>query len=117
MESTMVVSSEAMLAGDLVHIWNDDGVFRIRKADADARYDAHGFILDDCAAYAAVPVYHMGQNPFVTNLAPGAQWLSTVAGKVTNQPPSNVGQIVQRVGYAPSATMLNFAPATIIRIT
>ena len=38
-----------------------------------------------------------------------AQWLSPVAGQVTNQPPVRGRQIVQRVGFAPSTSVLNFA--------
>lgn len=112
-----VHASEALAQGDLVHIWNDDGVFKVRKASASARYDAHGFVWNSCAVDEMIRVYHVGYNPFVQNLAPGGQWLSPVAGKVTNQPPASVGQIVQRVGYAPTATTLNFSPATVIRIT
>lgn len=116
MATAVVQTSEALLAGDLVHIWNDDGVFRCRKASASARYDAHGFVWEDCPVNEYTRIYHVGYNDKVKNLAPGGQWLSPIAGRVTNQPPASVGQLVQRVGYAPSSSVLNFSPAAPIRI-
>ena len=115
MIAAQVLASEALQAGDLVHIWNSSGSFRVRKADALAGYEAHGFVLDSATLGSFVPVFHQGYNPFMVNQVPGVQFLAA-AGKVTGQPPWAVGQIAQRVGFAPTTSVLNFSPMQPIKI-
>lgn len=107
-----VVASEALAQGDLVHVWNDSGLFMARKACAapGAAYEAHGFVLEAAAIGASVPVYHQGYDPFLSSLSPGAQYLSTDAGLVSSTPPAKPGSLVQQVGFAPNDYTLNFSP-------
>jgi hypothetical protein len=115
MYSYQVLASEAVQAGDLVNVWNSSGNFRVRKADALLGYEAHGFVLDAAGAGSFVNVFHTGYNTFMTNLVPGVQFLAA-AGKVTGQPPWQVGQIAQRVGFSPTDSVLNFSPMQPIKI-
>jgi hypothetical protein len=109
-------ATEPLTAGDLVNIWNNNGVFSVRKASATLRQGASGFVLDTVSTGVWVNVYHVGYNPFMTNLTPGAQWLS-VTGQVSSRPPTAVGSLVQRVGSASTSTTLNFHPTVSVKIT
>lgn len=108
-DTQSIVSSENLAAGDLVNIWSDGGVFKIRKADATtAGKEAHGFVLAGVTAPAAGSVYFEGNNTQVTGLTAGPQFLQTTAGLAAATAPSGSGNVVQRVGFASSATNLNF---------
>lgn len=110
--------SEAVAAGDIVNVWNNEGIHMVRLAKASAvGYEAHGFVLEAAAIGAQAKVYPFGYNPLLTDLAPGVAFLSTTAGKVSSTPPTDVGTIVQRVGHAIDSTTLNFAALTSIAIT
>lgn len=107
-DTASVTTSEAIAAGDLVNIWNSTGA-KVRKADATvAGKEAHGFVLAGVGSGAPATVYFEGSNTGVTGLTPGAQFLSTTAGLCTATPPSGTGNVVQRVGFAYSATAMNF---------
>lgn len=108
-DTQSIVSSENLAAGDLVNIWSDVGVFKVRKADASAAgKEAHGFVLAAVTAPASATVYFEGNNTQVTGLTPGPKFLSTTPGLSTATAPSAAGNVVQRVGFASSATNLNF---------
>lgn len=117
--TTQALASETLAAGDLVHIWNNNGIFNLQKACAapGLNLEVHGFVLDPVPAGTLGKIYHSGYNPFMANLAPGLIWLSSTPGKVAKTPPTAVGSLVQRVGYAPSATVLDFQPVQSIKIT
>ena len=112
-DTSSIVSSENLAAGDLVNIWNNAAVANVRKADATvAGKEAHGFVLSAVTAPAAATVYFEGSNTGVTGLTPGPQFLSTTAGRCTATAPSAAGNVVQRVGFATSATNVNFQSQT-----
>lgn len=107
-DTAIVTASEALAAGDLVNIWNSTGA-KVRKADATtAGKEAHGFVLSAVAGAGAATVYFEGTNTAVTGLTPGPLFLATTAGGASSTAPSAAGNIVQRVGFAISATALNF---------
>lgn len=107
-DTQSIVSSENLAAGDLVNIWNSTGA-KVRKADASTSgKEAHGFVLAAVTAPAAATVYFEGNNTQVTGLTPGVQFLSTTPGLATGTAPSAAGNVVQRVGFASTATNLNF---------
>lgn len=107
-DTAIITTSEALVAGDLVNIWNSTGA-KARKADhATAGKEAHGFVLVGVASGSPATVYFEGTNTAVTGLTPGVQFLGTTAGKTTNVAPSATGNVVQRVGFATSPTALNF---------
>lgn len=107
-DTALITSSEALVAGDLVNVWSSSGA-KVRKADpATAGKEAHGFVLTAFASGASATVYFEGTNTSVTGLTPGPQYLGATAGKATNAAPTGAGKVVQRVGFATSATTLNF---------
>ena len=109
-DTASIVASEILAAGDLVNIWNDGGTAKVRKADGStAGKEANGFVLAGVAALASATVYFEGTNTQCTGLTPGVQFLSgTIAGKSLSTAATGTGKIVQRVGFAISATAMNF---------
>lgn len=109
-DTASIVASEALAAGDLVNIWSNAGTANVRKADAStAGKEAHGFVLAAVSASASATVYFEGTNTQCTGLTPGVQFLSgATAGKTVATAPTGTGKVVQRVGFAVSATALNF---------
>lgn len=111
-DTAVITTSEALSAGDLVNIWNSSGA-KVRKADATvAGKEAHGFVLSSFGSGASATVYFEGTNTAVTGLTPGNLFLSTTAGLCTSTAPSASGNAVQRVGFATSATSMNFQAQT-----
>lgn len=108
-DTQVITASEALAAGDLVNVWNSAGSFRVRKADATASgKEAHGFVLSSVLSSGAATVYFEGSNNQLSSLLAGVYYLATTAGTVTQTVPSGSGNVVQRVGFASSATVLNF---------
>ena len=113
-DTAVITASEALAAGDLVNIWNNAGTANIRKADGSTSgKEAHGFVLAAVASAAAGTVYFEGTNNQCTGLTPGVQYLSaTTAGKTVTSAPTGAGKVVQNVGFAVSATAMNFQCGT-----
>ena len=109
-DTASITASEALAAGDYVNVWNDAGTAKVRKADASAAgKEANGFVLSAVSANAQATVYFEGTNTQNTGLTAGRVYLSaTTAGKATNVVPSTANQVVQLVGFATSATAVNF---------
>ncbi len=107
-DTQTVTTSEAIASGDLVNIWDSTGA-KCRKADAAvAGKEAHGFVLVGVGSGASATVFFEGSNTAMAGLTPGVQFLSTTAGTATATAPSGSGNVVQRVGFAVSATTMNF---------
>lgn len=110
-ETSSIVASEALVAGDYVNIWNDSGTPKARKADATAAgKEAHGFVLSGVSATQTALVYHEGTNTQVTGQTGGNVFLATTPGLGTPTAPSGAGNVVQRLGVAVSATAVSFEP-------
>ena len=109
-DTASITASEALAAGDLVNIWNNAGTANARKADGSTSgKEAHGFVLSAVSNGAAATVYFEGTNTQCTGLTPGGQFLSAgTPGKSVAAAPSASGNVVQRVGFAISATAMNF---------
>ncbi len=109
-DTNVIQASEALAAGDLVNIHDVGGNFRVRKADGTtAGKHAMGFVLAGVANAANATVYSEGSNTQMAGLTPGDRWLSvTTPGQTQTAAPAAAGQVVQRVGVAVSATVLNF---------
>lgn len=105
--SASLPASEALAANDLVNVWNDAGVARVRKANATSSgKEAHGFVEAAVTSGATATVKMSG---IATNsgLTAGTRYfLSTTGGLVTATAPSTAGNIAQPVGIAISATQL-----------
>lgn len=107
-DTALIQASENLAAGDLVNVHNSGGA-RVRKADATTSgKEAHGFVLSAVTSGNNATVYFEGPNTQVTGLTPGPQFLSTTAGLTTATAPSGSGNVVQRVGVATAAAVLNF---------
>jgi hypothetical protein len=108
-DTAVITASEALAAGDLVNVWNSTGA-KVRKADASvAGKEAHGFVLAAVSSSASATVYFEGTDTQVTGQTPGVVYLSAATpGLATTTAPSGTGQVVQRVGFATSATAINF---------
>ena len=116
-DTASITASETLAAGDVVNIFDSGGLFRVRKADATiAGKEAHGFVLAGVAPAAVAYVYFEGSNTGVTGRTPGPQFLSTTAGLATATAPSGSGNVVQRVGFAYTATAMNFQAQTPITL-
>ena len=112
-DTASIATSETLAAGDLVNIWNNSSAANVRKADATtAGKEAHGFVLSAFTHPTTAIVYFEGSNTAKTGLTPGKQFLSTTAGGSTVTAPSGSGNVVQVVGFATSATVLNMQSMT-----
>lgn len=109
LDSVIVTASQNLAAGDLVNIWNSSGA-KVRKADGSTTgQDAHGYVIAAVTSGNPATVYLEGPNTHVTGLTPGTQFLSdSTAGLATATAPTTAGHVVQRVGFAASATSLVF---------
>jgi hypothetical protein len=115
-DTATITTSEALSAGDWVNVWNSTGA-KVRKADATtAGKEAHGFVLVGVGSSASATVYFEGTNTAVTGQTPGPVFLSTTAGAGTTTAPSGAGNVVQRIGFATSATSVNFQSQTPITL-
>jgi hypothetical protein len=114
-DTATIVASESLSAGSLVNIWDDAGTPKVRLADATSLgKEAHGFVKDNFSLGANAVVYFEGSNTGLSGLTPGKQFLSTTPGQSTVTAPSGSGNVVQVVGFAYSATALNFQSQTIV---
>lgn len=106
-DTSTLVTTEALNAGDFVNVYNNAGAFNIRKADRSNGRPAHGFVLTAVANAASGVVYFEGTNGAVTGQVPGNVFLGT-AGAGSAIPATTTGHISQIVGFATSATSINF---------
>lgn len=109
-DTQSILASENLAAGDLVNVYNNAGTANCRKADATTTGKfAHGFTLAAVTSGNNATIYFRGSNTAVTGLTPGDLFLATTAGLPTSTAPSGAGNVVQRVGVAVSATVLEFS--------
>lgn len=109
-DTKSIVASETLNAGDLVNIWNSGG-FKVRKADATtAGKEANGFVLASVASSATALVYLEGTITGLSGISPTRMYLSTVAGAMTDIPPTASGNVVQYLGNGVSSTEVTFEP-------
>lgn len=108
-DTSSIIASEALSAGNFVNIYNNAGIANARKADATTSgKEVHGFVLAAVASGASATVYFNGTNTAVTGATPGNVFLATTAGSFTSTAPSGAGNVVQYIGCAVSATAINF---------
>lgn len=104
-----VVASEDLAAGDLVNVWDDAGVPKLRLASALVKgKDANGWVSVGYSSGMTATLNFGGTNTAASGLVAGPLWLSTVPGKVQEIAPSGPGQVVQKVGFAFSSTEFMF---------
>jgi hypothetical protein len=105
-----VVSSENLVAGNLVNVYDNAGTPTVRKADATAvGKEANGFVLAGTTSPASATVYLAGTITGLSGLVAGTRYyLSTTPGATTATSPSAAGNISMFIGVALSATELVF---------
>ena len=107
-DTASITTSEALAAGDWINVWNSTGA-KVRKADATtAGKKAMGFVLAAFGSGAPATVYFEGTNTQVTGQTPGDVFLQITAGLGGATVPSASGNLVQNIGFATSATSVNF---------
>jgi hypothetical protein len=109
----IVTFSDAVVPGQLVAVYNNAGTFTARLASAaNNTKQAVGFTVEAVAIGGTSSIILLGSNPYLSGLTLGSQYyLSDVtAGAITAIKPVGAGKIVQPVGFAVSATELQFYP-------
>lgn len=111
-ETKLMTTSEDLAVRDQVNIYDNSGTLTARKADASNGRRAHGYVVAGTTSGQNATVYQDGIITGLSGLTPGApQYLSaSVAGGITETPPTTGGHIVQEVGYAISDTEMSFNP-------
>lgn len=111
-DTALIMTSEALAAGDFVNIWNSTGP-KVRKADATTGgKKAMGFVLAAFASGVTATVYFEGSNTQVSGQTAGDVFLQTTAGTAGAAAPTASGNLVQAMGFATSATSINFQAQT-----
>lgn len=110
-ETSAIEAFGALAAGDFVNVYNDGGVAKARKADASSgTAPANGFVLAAVTTGNTATVYWSGLNNQVSGVTPGQHFLSTTPGASNHVAPTATGNIVQRLGFAVSSTVIMFDP-------
>lgn len=107
-----VEADEALVAGDLVYLFDDAGTPKCAKASAAvAGNPAQGYVLDAFNATDLAVVFFSGINSQVAGLLAGQRrYLGETAGANVSAPVTGAGKLHQLVGKGVSATELLFEP-------
>ena len=108
-DTVVLPATENLSAGDLINVYDASGTASVRKADATTiGKEAVGFVLDAVTSGGNATVYFEGTNDQVAGVTIGLQFLDTAtAGGSTATAPTGSGNVVQRIGFATSATAIN----------
>lgn len=107
-----LVAYEDIGAGKFYHRFNDSGTLKMRLADAEAGYPAHGFVKALVAKDATGTGYPLDSiNSALSGLTLGATYYLSTLGGISATPldatdPANAGFIDQKLGQATSTTTL-----------
>lgn len=102
-DTVVVTALENLSAGDFVEITASG----VRKADATNGRPANGFVLSAFLSAASALVYKDSKNTALVGLTVGAKYYLGAAGNVTTSVNTNAGELLQFLGYATSATVLD----------
>lgn len=105
----VVPAGETIADNDLVNLYDDSGTVKARKANAtDTTKPCHGYVKTGANQGSNVTVYMSGYNTG-SGLTPGSSYyLGTTGGTKTTSIPSTAGNIMQKIGWAISATQIKF---------
>lgn len=111
-ETKALPASEALSANDLVNIYDATGTAKCRKADASNGRRCHGFVKAAVDQNSTATIYLEGDATGLVGKTTGAkQFLSaSVAGAMTETPPSGSTNLVQEVGIALDTTEVRVDP-------
>lgn len=113
LDSTTILASETIAAGNIVNVYDNSGTRNVRKADGSSYAKrAVGFVNAGITSGASGTVNFEGTVTGLTGLTAGVEYyLSNVTpGAITATPVTTSGHILQVVGTALSATELTFEP-------
>lgn len=104
-DAVTATAGEALAGGDFVYF---NGAGDVLKADATAiGKQARGYVNVSVLNGGTATIFFDDNNTGLTGLTPGlTYYLSAIAGLATTTAPTAVGQIVQPLGFASSATNL-----------
>ena len=106
-ETSTALTSEILVANDVVNVYDDAGTLKVRKADAtDDTKPATGYVLAGFASGVQATIYTGGYLPGVA-LTIGKYFLA-VGGGISNVVPNATGNIIQSIGRAISTTKIKF---------
>lgn len=100
----LIISSDALAAGDFINVYLNAGVANVRLADSSIGREANGWVLASCLVSGTATVYFSGTNNALTGMTIGARQYLGANGQVT-ETPATTG-IHQYLGDASSATDL-----------
>lgn len=112
-DAITVLASETIAAGAMVNVYNNAGTLNVRNADqstASRGKYCNGFCNVGISSAASGTVTFSGIVSGQTALTPGATQFLGTAGAITTTVNVTAGQICQEVGYALSATTMQFYP-------
>ena len=111
-DGAAILVSGDIEAGELLNIWNDSGVAKVRLADQSSSRPAHGWADGFASVGDAVAVRLFGSvDNRLSGMTPGAEyWLAEDGGIDTD---GSAAPISQKVGVALSETELLFQPETV----
>jgi hypothetical protein len=104
------VAAVALIAGDLVQLYDNAGTLTCRPADASLGREACGYVDAAYSPTETATVYLDGTNAYLTGLTVAATLYLHTAGDVTETPPTTAGHMYQEVGQVLSATSAVFRP-------
>lgn len=103
-----LVCSENLSAGNAVNIYDNAGVPTVRLADRTNNRPAHGFVLQNFTSAQIAKVYKDSKNTALTGLTIGVRYFLGASGVISVTPPAaGSGHLLQPVGFASSATVLD----------
>lgn len=118
-DSTVILASETIAAGDLVNVYDNAGTRNVRKADASSYAKrAVGFANAGITSGASGSVSFEGTVTGLSGLVAGTEYFlsDSTPGQATATPVTTSGHILQSVGTAISSTEMTFeAERPIIR--
>ena len=107
------LTSESLSAGDLVNIHDDEGIMKVRKADAtDVGKVAHGFVEEAFASGTTATVYFAGEADQTVPDGVRELFLSKTPGKAGTF--DATAAFRQSVGYSTGPNSFAFAAGEII---
>ena len=111
-DTSTVIASENLSAGDLINMYNALGVAKCRKADCSNGRRAHGFILESVSADSPAAIYTDATITGLTILPKdaGVPLYLYINGAWSLNPPTTAGYISQEIGYVVSTTEAKFEP-------
>lgn len=118
-EVLVAPSSENLTAGDFVNLYLNSAAINVRKADATTNgKPAQGFVLANVTSPANATVFFISNtNTQRSGLTIGSDYfLDTTAGGITATPPATVGNLVQYIGRAQSATAITMLNALTVEV-